>query len=51
MRHPEGKNTLTTASPISASHPRAPSRRAPAKPLDELSCPTHAKLYTSLSFN
>jgi hypothetical protein len=51
MRHPEGKNTLTTASAISASHPRALSLRAPAVPLDELSCPMHAKLYSSLYFN
>jgi hypothetical protein len=36
IRHPEGKNMLTTASLISTSQPR----RASAMPLDELSSAT-----------
>jgi len=58
IRHLEGKNTLTTASPISASQPRpvrgqprTPLRRAPAMPLDELPSATHAKAYSSLYSN
>jgi hypothetical protein len=58
IRHPEGKNTLTTASPISASQPRpvrgqprTPPRRTSAVPLDELPSATHAGLYSSLYFN
>ena len=52
IRQPEGKNSLTTASLISASQPRpvrvqprTPPRRAPAMPLDELPSATRPELY------
>jgi hypothetical protein len=58
MRHPAGKNTLTTASLISASQllprsgqPRTPPRRAAAMPLDELPSATPAAIYSSFCFN
>jgi len=65
MRHPEGKNTLTIASLISASQPRSergqpwpgrsqartPRLRSAAMPLDELPSATQAEIYSSLCFN
>jgi len=58
IRHPEGKNTLTSASRISASQPRpsrAPPRtlrrRSAALPLDERPSATQAELYSSFCFN
>jgi hypothetical protein len=58
IRQPVGKNTLTTASLISASLPRpvrgqphTPPRRAPATPLDELLSATQPELYSSSRFN
>jgi hypothetical protein len=58
MRHPEGKNTLTTASLISASQPRpgrsqprAPPRHAPAMPLEELPSSTQPEPYSSSRFH
>jgi len=58
MRHPEGKNTLTSASLISASQPRpiraqprTLRRRSAAMPLDELPSATQAEIYSSFCFN
>jgi len=51
IRHPEGKNTLRTASLISASQsPQVGASRAhlraPAMPLDELPSATQPELYS-----
>src|SRR5207244_11439379 len=51
MRHPEGKNTLTSASLAFADHPRAPRRFAAAGSLDGLLCSTPARIYSFLFFN
>ena len=58
IRQPEGKNTLTTASLISASQPRpvrgqprTPPRCAPVMPLDELPSATQPELYSFSHFN
>jgi hypothetical protein len=58
MRHPEGKNTLTSASLISASQTRprpvparTPVRRSADTPLDELPSAMHQELYSFLPFN
>jgi hypothetical protein len=58
IRHPEGKNTLTTASLNSPSQPRPGRsqprtlpRRAPAMPLDELPSATQPELYSFSRFN
>jgi hypothetical protein len=50
IRHPAGKNTLASASPASAIHPRTPLRRVPEATLDELPSPMQPELCSSASF-
>jgi hypothetical protein len=49
--HPAGKNTLTKASPASASHPRTPLRSRATAGMEKPSPITQGEIYSSILYN